>query len=198
MAIYESMIASTIHFAAKLMPDGEGFAGEHAKRGWQNLYSLALRPIMMVFGLVVALILMNTIVGFVMSEFIPYAISVMEGRLDFTGIISNLFFTILLTIFIIVIIHTTHSLIYELHDNVVRYVSFESRPNASKEAGSKVGGFVSTTSSKTEAVLASGGKTPKPPGGGGGAKSSSNNKDVDASTKAADKGLDQATKQGPK
>ena len=134
---------------------------------------------------------MNTVVGFTINEFIPYAISVLEGRLDLTGVISNVFFTIILTIFILVIIHTTHSLIYELHDNVVRYVSFESRPNASKEASSKAGGFVATTSSKTEAVLVSGdGKTPAASGGGGGSNKKNNNN----STAAADKGLDQATK----
>ncbi len=51
----QSMVAAPLWAAAHAMPEGEGFAGERAKQGYMLLMNVAIRPILLVIGFVLAM-----------------------------------------------------------------------------------------------------------------------------------------------
>ena len=59
--VVEALVAAPLWLCAHALPDGEGAAGQHGKRGYFLLLGIVLRPPLMVTGFFAAVILMNVL-----------------------------------------------------------------------------------------------------------------------------------------
>ncbi len=57
LMVIEAVLVAPLWLAAHAMPEGDGFAGQHAKQGYTMMIGLIARPILMVGGLIAALLL---------------------------------------------------------------------------------------------------------------------------------------------
>ncbi len=58
MAVLEALIGMPLFALAHLSPKGQGIMGE-AARGYQMLFSIALRPVLLIFGLIASMIMLS-------------------------------------------------------------------------------------------------------------------------------------------
>lgn len=93
LSLFETVIAIPVVALAHIKMDGEGLSGPLARTGYLLLLQLFLRPTLMVFGLIVALLLFN-IMALALNEFYTMAVRGTEnsGRL---GAISAIIYTVI-------------------------------------------------------------------------------------------------------
>lgn len=73
MTVMEAVVLAPIFALAHIEPQGEGLAGKNARYGYSVLMQLILRPVLMVFGLVVGHLLFIVAVAFLNDAFV-YAV----------------------------------------------------------------------------------------------------------------------------
>jgi conjugal transfer/type IV secretion protein DotA/TraY len=78
LAMFETVIAIPIVALAHIKMDGEGLAGPGARTAYLLMLQLFLRPVLMIFGLILALILFNFMIV-VLNEFFSGAIRGVEN-----------------------------------------------------------------------------------------------------------------------
>lgn len=71
LGIFEAIVAVPLMLVAHLRSDGEGLAGPAAQTGYTIILGICLRPILMVFSLVVGLLIFNNVVGLFNLLFLP-------------------------------------------------------------------------------------------------------------------------------
>jgi conjugal transfer/type IV secretion protein DotA/TraY len=59
LSLLESIVAVPLIALAHLTPEGEGLPGEKAKAAYYMLFNLMLKPVMMIFGLIIGLLIFN-------------------------------------------------------------------------------------------------------------------------------------------
>jgi len=140
----QSMVAAPLWAAAHAMPEGEGFAGERAKQGYMLLMNVAIRPILLVIGFVLAMgmvwavtwmsqILMTsalssmiTAQGVNMSQGKDAAAAVANGISQIASLPSMTFgiiaIFIISTAVTIILIHRSFDLIFETADDVMKWI----------------------------------------------------------------------------
>jgi len=57
--VLEAVVAAPVWIAAHAMPEGEGIAGEHGRRGYMMLINILLRPSLMVIGFFLSIVLIS-------------------------------------------------------------------------------------------------------------------------------------------
>jgi conjugal transfer/type IV secretion protein DotA/TraY len=118
LLVFEALLAAPI-WAVWHIRDGKGFTAE-AMNGYLLLFSLLLRPTLMVFGLLGATIISYYLVGMVGGLFTVAAINAASGNITGPVIIVGL-----LVVFMIVAVELTvkcFSLIHRLPDFVLRWI----------------------------------------------------------------------------
>ena len=92
--VIESVIAIPVVALAHLNPEGEGFLSAQAKRAYEFIFSIFLRPIMTIFGLIAGLMLF-----IIAANFMNFAYSIAVGATGAMGynheVLTRLVFTIL-------------------------------------------------------------------------------------------------------
>ncbi len=93
LSLFETVIAIPVVALAHIKMDGDGLSGPLARTGYLLLLQLFLRPTLMIFGLIVALLLFN-IMALALNEFYTMAVRGVEnsGRL---GAISAVIYTVI-------------------------------------------------------------------------------------------------------
>ena len=71
ISVLEMLVATPIWIAAHLHPEGEGMASRHAASGYMIVLELLLRPVLMVFGFIVAVIIVDPILNVVSWMYFP-------------------------------------------------------------------------------------------------------------------------------
>lgn len=71
LGIFEAIVAVPLMLVAHLRSDGEGLAGPAAQTGYTIILGICLRPVLMVFSLVVGLLVFNNVVGLFNLLFLP-------------------------------------------------------------------------------------------------------------------------------
>lgn len=79
----EMLIATPIWIAAHLHPDGDGVASRHAASGYMIILELMLRPTLMVFGLIVAMVIVDPLLNVISAMYLPAFQTTIEGSLSF-------------------------------------------------------------------------------------------------------------------
>ncbi len=154
----QSMVAAPLWAAAHAMPEGEGFAGERAKQGYMLLMNVAIRPILLVIGFVLAMGMVWAST-WMSQQLMASALSSMVSSVDvrpfdsnepfglkqltdmgalgnsITDILSlpSLLLSIIAvflitTVVTIMLIHRSFDLIYETADDVMKWIGGSSGP----------------------------------------------------------------------
>lgn len=118
--IVEALIAAPLWIAAHALPEGDGFAGNHARRGYFLLMAIVIRPVLMLAGFFAAIILINTL-GIIIGDIFGLFFSVADKK-GTGGVIGSISFFIILGITIIISANRIFGLITWLPDHVTNWI----------------------------------------------------------------------------
>lgn len=142
--IVESLIAAPLWLCAHALPEGEGAAGQHGKRGYLLFLAILIRPPLMVAGFFSAVLLMNIMGKLIGESFQLFIAGVGQTKvLGPTGTISMI---VILGIVIIMLANKFFSLIHYLPEHVTNWIGQQFHSLGEKEDQASVkGAFVSST-----------------------------------------------------
>lgn len=135
--IIESLIAAPLWICAHALPEGDGAAGQHGKRGYLLFLGILIRPPLMVAGFFCAVILTNVLGRLIGQGFEIFAAGVSQTKmLGVTGTVSML---IILGIVVMMLVNKFFSLIHYLPEHVTNWIGqqFHSLGEKEDQAGVK-------------------------------------------------------------
>ena len=159
--VIEAVLAAPIWAAAHIHPDGDDAVGKGGQ-GYMMILSLVMRPSLMLFGLVTAMLLVQPITGLVNAGFMS-AVSGVQAD-STTGLVSFLAYVGIYVIMMTTVLHTVFSLIHYIPDNVPKWIGASvsggpASPDQKEKEGAHVfAGGINTGKSGV------GGHKPKTPG----------------------------------
>lgn len=142
--IVEALIAAPLWIAAHALPEGEGAAGQHGRRGYMLLLGIVIRPPLMVAGFFCAIILMNIMGRLIGSGFQLFIDGVSQTKtLGVTGTISMM---VILGTTVIMLANKFFGLIHYIPEHVTNWIGQQMHSLGEKEdqSGAK-GVFVGST-----------------------------------------------------
>jgi conjugal transfer/type IV secretion protein DotA/TraY len=142
--VMEALVASPLWLAGHALPEGEGFAGVHGKKGYMLFLGVLLRPPLMVFGFLIAMCLLESLGRVLGHVFAVFGFAFLEQ--SFLGISGFLAFSVILGIAVISATWKLFGLMGHLPDRILNWIgesiqSFSEREEARganlsyKEAG---------------------------------------------------------------
>lgn len=117
--LIEAVLAAPIWAVAHIHPDGDDAVGRGGQ-GYMMILSLIMRPALMLFGLVAAMLLTQPVTGLVNAGFMS-AVSGVQAD-STTGLVSFLAYVAIYVIMMTTVLHTVFSLIHWIPDNVPRWI----------------------------------------------------------------------------
>jgi conjugal transfer/type IV secretion protein DotA/TraY len=117
--LIEAVLAAPIWAVAHIHPDGDDAVGRGGQ-GYMMILSLVMRPALMLFGLVAAMLLTQPVTALVNAGFMS-AVSGVQAD-STTGVVSFFGFTAVYVILMNTVLHTVFSLIHWIPDNVPRWI----------------------------------------------------------------------------
>jgi conjugal transfer/type IV secretion protein DotA/TraY len=117
--LIEAVLAAPIWAVAHIHPDGDDAVGRGGQ-GYIMILSLIMRPALMLFGLVTAMLLTQPVTALVNGGFMS-AVSGVQAD-STTGVISFFGFVAVYVILMTTVLHTVFSLIHWIPDNVPRWI----------------------------------------------------------------------------
>lgn len=121
MQTVEAMVTAPIWVVGHAMPEGEGLAGDRGRQGYMLLLAILLRPLLMLLGLCIAMVLMQ-IVGKLMGFMFTVYVASFESHTFVMPLHSLVAYLVILTSLMIIFTHKLFSLISYLPDNVLRWI----------------------------------------------------------------------------
>jgi conjugal transfer/type IV secretion protein DotA/TraY len=118
--IVETLFAAPLWAVGHLIPEGDGFAGQHGRQGYMLLLGVLARPPLMVVGFFTSLIIFSVFGNFVGYCFSIFHSSVTAGHA--VGVVSTIVQIIILTSAILVFSHKIFSLMNILPERVCNWV----------------------------------------------------------------------------
>jgi conjugal transfer/type IV secretion protein DotA/TraY len=70
IGVAEAVVAAPLLALAHLSPEGDGLPGAYAKQGYFFILNIFLRPVLMIFGLIIGVLLFNVGIGFLNGMFL--------------------------------------------------------------------------------------------------------------------------------
>lgn len=129
--VVEALVAAPLWLCAHALPDGEGAAGQHGKRGYFLLLGIVLRPPLMVTGFFAAVILMNVLGRILGASFDMFVGGTAQTKiLGITGTFSML---VILGIVVIMSANKFFSLIHYLPEHVTNWIGQQFQGMGEKE-----------------------------------------------------------------
>ena len=173
--VVESLVAAPLWLCAHALPEGDGAAGQHGKRGYLLLLGIIIRPPLMVAGFFAAVILMNVLGRMIGAGFEMFIAGTSQTKI--IGITGTFSMLVILGIVVIMTANKFFSLIHYLPEHVTNWIGqqFHSLGEKEDQAGVK-GVFISSTNAVSSGAHGlkelRGNPAPHPggPGGGGGAE----------------------------
>ena len=118
--IMEALVAAPLWLCAHALPEGEGAAGQHGKRGYFLLLGILIRPPLMVAGFFAAVILMNVVGRLLGAGFETFIAGTSQTKIiGLTGTFSML---VILGIVVIMTANKFFSLIHYLPEHVTNWI----------------------------------------------------------------------------
>ncbi len=117
--LIEAVLAAPIWAVAHIHPDGDDTVGRGGQ-GYMMILSLVMRPALMLFGLVSAMLLTQPITGLVNTGFMS-AVSGVQADSS-TGLVSFFGYVTIYVIMMTTVLHAVFSLIHWIPDNVPRWI----------------------------------------------------------------------------
>lgn len=172
VVVIESLIAAPIWAAAHVHPDGDEQVGR-AGPGYMIILGVFMRPTLMLFGLIIAIVAAQPMAHFINMTFMTAIQGSMTGSTN--GITAILAYVVLYGFLMTIMLHSLFGLINWLPDNVLRWIgnAVGAHGIADRE-GDKVDHAFMAIATKTTHGLRPGGKhggdsgnKPAPKGTGG-------------------------------
>ena len=135
--IVESLIAAPLWLCAHALPEGEGAAGQHGKRGYLLLLGIIIRPPLMVAGFFSAVILMNVLGRLIGTGFEMFIAGTSQTKI--IGITGTFAMLVILGGTVIMMANKFFSLIHYLPEHVTNWIGqqFHSLGEKEDQAGVK-------------------------------------------------------------
>lgn len=154
--IVESMVAAPLWIAAHALPEGEGAAGQHGRRGYMLFLAIVIRPPLMVAGFFCAVILMNIMGRLIGGGFDLFFNGVAQTKI--MGITGTFSMLVILGVTVIMLANKFFGLIHYIPEHVTNWIGQQMHSLGEKEdqAGAKAV-FVGST----DAVSSAGRGTPQ-------------------------------------
>ena len=169
--IVESLVAAPLWLCAHALPEGDGAAGQHGKRGYLLLLGIIIRPPLMVAGFFAAIILMNVLGRLIGASFEMFIAG--TGQSKMIGITGTISMLVILGIVVIMTANKFFSLIHYLPEHVTAWIGqqFHSLGEKEDQAGVKAVFLGSTNAVSSGAQGLKELRGSGPAGGKGGAES---------------------------
>lgn len=119
IAVIEAVIAAPLFAAAHMHPDGDERIG-NAGEGYRMLLNVIMRPSLMVAGILVGFILVDTIMGFVNEIFMPYIRGAQNGSV--VGLVKYIGIVTAYVMLAMSIMNNCFSMVHLLPDRVMLYM----------------------------------------------------------------------------
>lgn len=106
------------------MPDGDGIVGNRASQGYQLMINVMLRPLLLVMGFFISIIVMWIICWLFLRGFLM----AVEGSLSaasitgYAGLIGTIMLIVIMTAVLVVLVNKSFAMIYETADNVMKWI----------------------------------------------------------------------------
>lgn len=168
--VLESVIAGPLFAVAHVHPDGDDAVGK-AGHGYMMILSLVMRPALMLFGLIGAMLLTQPVTGMVNVAFMTVVSGVQADSM--TGIVSFIAYIAIYTILMTTVVHIVFSLIHWIPDNILRWLGAHAGGISDAERSGDQGHDIlvgGVKEVKHGAAGGLGGKRGHGGGGGGGGK----------------------------
>ena len=116
----EALVAAPLWLCAHALPEGDGAAGQHGKRGYFLLLGILIRPPLMVCGFFAAVILMNVVGRLLGAGFEIFVGGTMQTKI--IGITGTFAMLVILGIVVIMTANKFFSLIHYLPEHVTNWI----------------------------------------------------------------------------
>lgn len=135
--IVEALVAAPLWLCAHALPEGDGAAGQHGRRGYILLLGIVIRPPLMVTGFFAAILLMNVLGRLVGAGFELFIAGTAQTRI--IGITGTFAMLVILGIVVIMAANKFFSLIHYLPEHVTNWIGqqFHSLGEKEDQAGAK-------------------------------------------------------------
>lgn len=149
--IVESLVAAPLWLCAHALPEGDGAAGQHGKRGYFLLLAILIRPPLMVTGFFSAIILMNVLGRLIGASFEMFIAGTAQSKIiGMTGTFSML---VILGVVVIMAANKFFSLIHYLPEHVTSWIGQQFHSLGEKEDQSGVKNvFIGSTNAVNSGV----------------------------------------------
>lgn len=149
LLIVESLVAAPLWICAHALPEGEGAAGQHGRRGYLLFLGVILRPPLMVAGFFGAVILMN-VLGRLLGQGFEILVSG-AAQTKMLGVTGTISMVVILGIIVMMLANKFFSLIHYLPEHVTGWIGQQLHSLGEKEdQGGVKGVFVGSTSPVSE------------------------------------------------
>jgi len=118
--LVESLFAAPLWMCAHALPEGDGAAGQHGKRGYMLLLGILIRPPLMVAGFFAAIILMNVLGRLIGASFEMFVAGTSQTKM--IGITGTFSMLVILGIVVIMLANKFFSLIHYLPEHVTAWI----------------------------------------------------------------------------
>jgi conjugal transfer/type IV secretion protein DotA/TraY len=147
--LVESLVAAPLWLAAHALPEGEGLAGQHGKRGYMLLLGILLRPPLMVAGFFAAILLINVMGRLIGEIFLLFTAGVSQTKT--VGLVGSISMLIILGITVIMLTNKFFGLMQHLPEHIINWIGQQFHSLGEKEdsarAQSSFGGSTAAVSS---------------------------------------------------
>lgn len=135
--IVESLIAAPLWICAHALPEGDGAAGQHGKRGYMLFLAILIRPPLMVAGFFCAVVLLNVLGRLIGTGFELIFSGMAQTKM--MGLVGTVSMSIILGAVIIMAANKFFSLIHYLPEHVTNWIGQQLHSLGEKEdqAGAK-------------------------------------------------------------
>ena len=145
--IVESLIAAPLWICAHALPEGEGAAGQHGKRGYMLFLGILLRPPLMVAGFFCAVILINVLGKLIGQGFEMFIAGTSQTKV--VGITGSLAMAVILGSVVMVLANKFFSLIHYLPEHVTNWIGQQFHNLGEKEDQSAAKGVLNAGANVT-------------------------------------------------
>lgn len=147
--IIESLIAAPLWICAHALPEGEGAAGQHGKRGYMLFLGILIRPPLMVAGFFCAIILLN-VLGRLLGQGFEFFIAG-TSQTKVIGITGTIAMAVILGTVVMILANKFFSLIHYLPEHVTNWIGQQFHSLGEKEdQGAAKGVFISAANVSSE------------------------------------------------
>lgn len=136
--LMESLVAAPLWAIMHAAPEGDGIAGSSARQGYMIVLSLSMRPGLMVFGLVAAMVLLD-VIGVLIAKTFTGVIATLSAS-GVIGLFSLLAIIGLYCILLSVLVFKAFSMIHVIPDKVLRWVGGGGEQLGEAQTGEEVKG----------------------------------------------------------